>query len=171
MLRSSSSWQDASGLEQSEKGLAGGSRGLAMNAPSSLAWMLSEILQGCLWPLAPRLNHATVRRPAASPRVARVTFVPTPRSPASSVCVGLEKFERRSRVPKRCNATRQVSLLNLPKSMARILIAGCSLKKASNVLNNIRPSWSRSPRSRGTRLTWILWLVATLLSVSDHRTE
>jgi hypothetical protein len=47
MLRSSSSWQDASGLEQREKGLAGGSRGVAMNAPSSLAWMLSEILHGC----------------------------------------------------------------------------------------------------------------------------
>lgn len=47
MLRSSSSWQDASGLEQREKGLAGGARGVAMNAPSSLAWMLSEILHGC----------------------------------------------------------------------------------------------------------------------------
>ena len=47
MLRSSSSWQDASGLEQREKRLAGGSRGVAMNAPSSLAWMLSEILHGC----------------------------------------------------------------------------------------------------------------------------
>ena|SRR5262245_47991193 len=46
MLRSTSSWQDASGLEQREKGLAGGSRGVAMNAPSSLAWMLSEILHG-----------------------------------------------------------------------------------------------------------------------------
>src|SRR5262245_17608854 len=46
MLRSCSSWQDASGLEQREKGLAGGSRGVAMNAPSSLAWMLSEILHG-----------------------------------------------------------------------------------------------------------------------------
>jgi hypothetical protein len=45
MLRSLSSWQDASGLEQRE-GLAGGSRGVAMNAPSSLAWMLSEILHG-----------------------------------------------------------------------------------------------------------------------------
>jgi hypothetical protein len=47
MLRSNSARQGASGLEQREKGLAGGSRGMAMNAPSSLAWMLSEILQGC----------------------------------------------------------------------------------------------------------------------------
>ena len=43
MLRSSSSWQDASGLEQREKRLAGGSRGVAMNAPSSVAWMHTEI--------------------------------------------------------------------------------------------------------------------------------
>ena len=47
MLRSSSARQDASGLEQREKGLAGGAGG-GNERPCSLAWTASEICAGCL---------------------------------------------------------------------------------------------------------------------------
>lgn len=65
MLRSSSSWQDAFGLEQ-RVGASRGVEGGGNERPSSLAWMLSEILHGCpaLAPAVMILLSARSHRPS-----------------------------------------------------------------------------------------------------------